>query len=263
MPNLLEESSTFQGLAVQLYSLRKESAQNFDAVLEGVAAQGFDAVEPFHLFGKSAREFSNRVETLGLQISSSHYPWGTNTDSNELADTLATLGLRRAIGGYMPDDLLTEDALLATIDKTNELVDALATKGMTLALHNHWWEFQPIKNSNNTELIYHRLQNGCPHVEFELDTYWAANFGVVDPADELAKVANRAPLLHVKDGPLIKGEPMVAVGAGQMDIIKVISAANPQVLEWLIVELDDCATNMSEAIGDSHRYITTRLTEEK
>ena len=251
--------SALRGLSVQLYSLREASKDDFDAVLATLAEQGFDAVEPFNLFGKSPREFARQVEGLGMQISSSHYPWGTHAAATEIADVLGEFGLRRAIGGFMPDDVRTEDALKATIDKVNRQVQALAQEGISLALHNHWWEFERIAASANGSFIHHRLQADCPDIEFELDTYWAANFGAVDVATETARVAHRTPLLHIKDGPLVKGEPMVAVGSGAMDIPAVVGAANPDVLEWLIVELDECATDMSAAVGQSRQFLETML----
>jgi len=86
-----------KGLSVQLYSLREESKEDFDSVLAGVAAQGFDAVDPFNLFGKTPREFVRRVEGLGMQVSSSHFPWATTNpgtplsaaDFTTLVDTLS------------------------------------------------------------------------------------------------------------------------------------------------------------------------------
>ena len=256
---ILDRDGALRGISVQLYSLREESKDNFDAVLERLAEQGFDAVEPFNLFGKSPREFAHQVEGLGMQISSSHFPWANRTDIRALTDTLAMFGLRRAVGGYMPDDVNTEEALKATCDATNALVDKLADDGMTLALHNHWWEFNPVPGSSDERLIYHRLQAECPDVEFELDTYWAANFGAVDTVAEMRRIASRAPLLHIKDGPVIEGEPMVAVGRGKQPIADIIAAADADVLEWLIVELDACATDMSTAVGESRVFLDNLL----
>lgn len=257
--HILDRDGALRGISVQLYSLREASKADFDGVLDRLAEQGFDAVEPFNLFGKSPREFVRGVESRGLQISSSHFPWANRSDLHLLTDSLAEFGLRRAVGGYMPDDFNSEDAFKATVDTTNKLVDELAADGMTLALHNHWWEFDPVPGSTDERLIYHRLQAECPDVEFELDTYWAANFGAVDTVAEMARVASRAPLLHIKDGPLVKGEPMVAVGEGKQPIADIIMAADADVLEWLVVELDECATDMSTAVGESRVFLDNLL----
>jgi sugar phosphate isomerase/epimerase len=89
----------------------------------------------------------------------------------------------------------------------------------------------------------------------QLDVYWAANFGAVDVPAVLARHAARVPVLHIKDGPLVRGEPHTAVGAGKMDIPAVIHAADENVLEWLVVELDECATDMTQAVRESCKYL--------
>ena len=41
----------------------------------------------------------------------------------------------------------------------------------------------------------------CPDVLFELDTYWAANYGENNPVEMVRRLAKRSPLLHLKEGP--------------------------------------------------------------
>jgi len=239
-------------LSIQLYSLREESAEDFDSVLKAVAEIGFKGVEPFNLFGRSARAFRSQVEDLGMRISSSHYPWATSTDTAELIDTLSELGLNRAIGGFMPDDFKDMTAIEASANRTVKLLDELGRASIELALHNHWWEFELIDGVP----AYHHFQQLVPEVGFEIDTYWAANFGQCDPAAEVARVRLRTPLLHIKDGPLVREQAQVAVGSGKMNIPDVIAAADSDVLEWLIVELDRCDTDMLTAVRDSYQYLT-------
>ena len=71
----------------------------------------------------------------------------------------------------------------------------------------------------------------------------------------MARVKDRAPLLHIKDGPLEQGTAHVALGDGKMDIAGIIAAADPDVLEWNVVELDDCDTDMMTAVERSYRYL--------
>ena len=187
-------------LSVQLYSLREASAKDFDAVLQELATIGYKGVEPFNLFGKTPRAFRQQIEDLGMRVSSSHYPWATSTEPGELVDVLSALGLQRAIGGYMPDDFRDKAAIEATAARTQDILQALKSADIELALHNHWWEFELIDGAPG----YHYFQQLVPDVLFEVDTYWAANFGACDPAAEVARVRLRAPLLHIKDGPLKK-----------------------------------------------------------
>ncbi|MEE3182445.1 MAG: sugar phosphate isomerase/epimerase, partial [Pseudomonadota bacterium] len=72
---------------------------------------------------------------------------------------------------------------------------------------------------------------------------------------EVRRIRKRAPLLHIKDGPLTKGEAHVAVGDGRMDIPAIIDAADEDILEWIVVELDDCDTDMMTAVEQSYAYL--------
>jgi sugar phosphate isomerase/epimerase len=233
--------------------VREASSKNFDQVLELVAKIGFKGVEPFNLFGKSPADFKQQVNDLGMQVSSTHFPWVTRSpDITQVADVVKTLGLTRVPGGFGPDDFKDMDAVKRTIDTTQQLVEALKPYDLTLFLHNHYWEYDPIEGRPG----YHYLQDAVPEVEFEIDTYWAANFGKNDPAAELARVKERTPLAHIKDGPLVKDQPHVAVGSGKMDFQAVFAAVDPNVFEWAVVELDSCATDMFTALALSYKYLT-------
>jgi sugar phosphate isomerase/epimerase len=101
------------------------------------------------------------------------------------------------------------------------------------------------------------IQEIDPTIFFEVDAYWVKTAGC-DPAQVVAELGARAPLIHAKDGPAVKGEPMVAVGDGSQDFSKILQAANGHA-EWLIVELDQCTTDMLAAVERSHRYLTELL----
>ena len=241
-------------VSVQLYSLREESQQDFDAVLERLAAIGYKGVEPFALFGKTPAALKRQVEDLGMTVSSTHHPWANRFEPQEVIDTVSALGLNRAAGGFSPDDFADMDAVRRTADTINGLIDRLRPAGIDLFIHNHWWEFNEIEG----ELGFLHIARLCPDLQFEVDTYWAANFGAVDPAAVVARVRDRAPLLHIKDGPLERDKAHVAVGDGRMDIAGIVEAADPNVLEWLIVELDACDTDMMTAVEGSYRYLTSQ-----
>ena len=76
----------------------------------------------------------------------------------------------------------------------------------------------------------------------------------MDPAKVVKELGPRAPLLHIKDGPAVKDEPQVAVGDGVLDFPRIVQAAEGAV-EWLIVELDHCGTDMMEAVEKSYQYL--------
>lgn len=240
-------------ISVQLYSLREEAKTDFDAVLQRVAAIGYKGVEPagFHNFTPAA--FRARVEDLGMVVSSSHGPWVSPNNIPEVIETVGILGLNMAGGGYGPDDFKNMDAIKRTADTVNGIIEKLKAANVGLFLHNHAWEFEMIEG----RLAYDHFAEMCPEVKFEIDTYWAANYGANDPAEQVAKFKHRTPYLHIKDGPLKRDTAMVAVGQGKIDVPSVIAAADKKVLRWLIVELDRCDTDMFTAVEESYRYLTS------
>ena len=245
-------------IGIQLYSLRDECAEDFDGVLERVAAIGYKGVEPFNFFGKRPQDFKAQIEALGMAVSSSHTPWANRAALGDVVETTQALGLNRAPAGFAPTDFADMDAVGRTAETVNGLVAGLAPHGIDLFLHNHWWEFQEIGG----KLGMHHIAERCPDVLFEVDAYWAANFGAVDVAAEVAKLKARTPLLHIKDGPLERDRAHVAVGDGKVDVAAHIGAADPDVLEWVIVEIDSCDTDMMTAVEKSYRYLTAnRLAE--
>ena len=90
-------------------------------------------------------------------------------------------------------------------------------------------------------------------VFFQIDTYWVQTAGL-DPAQVIKEFGSCAPSLHIKDGPAVQRVPQVAVGDGVMDFPSIIQAAE-DTAEWLIVELDHCATDMLTAVEKSYRYL--------
>ena len=239
-------------ISLQLYSLREESSSDFTGVLRSVADIGYRGVEPAGFYDLSPREFRSIVEDLGMVVSSSHGPWATLDNTSEVIETAGILGLSTAGGGFGADYYKDMSAIKRTADMVNEMVEILSKAGLSLFLHNHWWEFTEVEGA----LAYDHFAELCPDVQFEIDTYWAANFGANDPVVQVTKFRDRAPLLHIKDGPIVQGEAMVAVGQGNMDIAGVIEAADPDLLQWLIVELDACDSDMLTAVSDSYRYLT-------
>ena len=98
-------ANTTPPISVQLYSVREASSKNFDQVLDLISKIGFKGVEPFNLFFKRPADFKKQVNDLGMEVSSTHFPWATRSrDLGQVADIVNTLGLSRVPGGFGPDD---------------------------------------------------------------------------------------------------------------------------------------------------------------
>ncbi len=238
-------------IALQLYSLREEAKSDFVGVLKAVAEMGYVGVESAGLHDMKPAEVRKVLDDLELVCCSTHGPLPTKETLSQRVDEAAALGCDAIISGLGPKDFETIDSRMAAADKLSEAADLVAAQGMKFGYHNHWWEFEKIDG----EMPYEMILRAAPTMFSQLDVYWAANFGAVDVPEVIGKHSARIPLLHLKDGPLVKGAPHTAVGSGKMDIPAIIKAADEGVLQWLIVELDDCATDMTEAVRESCRYL--------
>lgn len=242
-------------IALQLYSVREQLAQDFEGTIRRVADIGYAGVEtagfPAAVTPARARAL---FDALGLAICSVHAPLPLGAKRQEALDLMATLGCDRMISPYLPPEEY-ENLLRTTktIDHLNEAAAIAAENNLQFGVHNHWWEFEKLPDSEvRPYQIW--LEQLDPAVFFELDTYWV-RVGGVDPLDALAAMGDRVKLLHVKDGPaVVPQSPMTAVGQGVMNYEVIIPAASAA--DWIVVELDRCATDMLAAVEASFNYLT-------
>ena len=237
-------------LSVQLYSVREQLAEDRDGVLRQLADLGLQAVEPFQPT-LDPTGFRKVADDLGLTVSSAHAMSLLEPDPAPVFEAIATLGTDLAIvpAGIPQEDFATREGLERTADLLNALAVKATAHGVRLGYHNHWWEFEPVlEGRHGLEVLADLL---APEVFLEVDTYWAA-VGGADVPKVLRGLGDRVRALHVKDGPVRKGEPHTAVGQGAMPVAELLTAAPTA---WRIVELDSCATDLIQALADSKAYL--------
>ncbi|WP_433359093.1 sugar phosphate isomerase/epimerase family protein [Streptosporangium sp. CA-115845] len=236
-------------LAVQLYSVREQAAVDRRAVLRRIAEMGYGAVEPYdaHLDPDGLRE---ELEEGGLAVCSVHAPLLDERRATALA-AAAAIGATTVIVPAAPAEWFAGRQELEQAARTiGEVAREAADHGLRLGYHNHWWELeQRVEGRPALEVLADLLD---PSVLLEVDLYWAATGGV-DPSGLLARLGERVSHLHVKDGPATLQGPMTAVGSGEVPIVDALHTAPGAVR---IVELDHCATDMLQALADSHAYLT-------
>ena len=238
-------------IALQMYSLRERAKDDLAGVLKEVAAMGYVGVETAGLYGHPAREVRKMLDDLQLVCCSTHGPMPTRDTIAERVDGAAALGTDMIVAGLNPKNFESGEALAESVEILTTAVAVATEAGVKYGYHNHWWELDPVGEAT----AYEAIMREVPAMFSQLDVYWASNFGTVDVPALLAKYAPRVPLLHIKDGPLVRDEAHTAVGAGKMDIPAVVAAADHDVLRWLIVEIDRCEGDMTEAVAASARYM--------
>jgi sugar phosphate isomerase/epimerase len=234
-------------LSVQLYSLREEAKTDFPGVLSSLSKMGYDGVEMAGLHGHAPTEVRQLLDRLHLEAPSAHGPVFDRARWAEVQETAAVLGHRHLIGNSSAKDFADESAVRALAERVNAAIDHFAPLGYTIGYHNHWWEFE-------TAMRGDLLFSLCPRVAPQFDVYWV-KVGGADPVAYLHRYAGRSKLVHLKDGPLDRELPMTALGTGKMDIRAIVGAALETGIEWGVVELDRCGTDMLQAVDESLRFL--------
>jgi len=241
-------------IALQLYTLRDALAQDFVGTVNQIAAIGYVGVETAGEFGDSPAAAAKLFNELGLKVSSAHSPLPLGEKQQEVIDTLGVLNCPRLVLPWQSPDLFkSTDGIQRVCDSLNEAAPIAKAHGFTIGYHNHWFEYELLNNRVAADIMLEKLD---PSVFLEVDVYWVQTAGQ-NSVEVVHRLGARAPLLHIKDGPCQLKEPMTAVGEGVMDIPGVIAASGSSA-EWLVVELDQCATDMFEAVRKSYDYLTEK-----
>jgi sugar phosphate isomerase/epimerase len=246
----IEETMTIP-VALQLYTLREQLAQDFEGTIRKVADMGYLGVETANLFGGSPASAARLFGELGLAVTSAHSPLPLGDQKQEVIDTMGALSCKRLVVAWQPPEKYQSlDGIRSICDTLNEGAAVAKAHGFALGYHNHWFEYEPVENRIPTDVMLEHLD---PDVFLEVDVYWVQTAGQ-NPAEVVRRLGSRAPLLHIKDGPCQIEAPMTALGEGVVDIPGVVAAGAGSV-EWLVVELDRCATDMVEAVRKSYQYL--------
>jgi sugar phosphate isomerase/epimerase len=246
--------STPKPISIQLYTVRDLMAKEGISVIQTIADIGYAGIEiGGSYYGKTAREFRKFADDVGVKISGAHVALFDSAQRGKIVEEAGALGYKHVIGGFGPKEFESESTVKAAAEKLELTAAWFASQGLEVSYHNHDWEF---RNAKLGALFY----ESAPHANLQIDIYWVA-VGGQDPAEAIRRYARRVKLLHIKDGPADPNKrelPMTAAGQGKIDIPNAIRAGEYGDVEWNIVELDHCATDMMQAVRDSYDYLTRR-----
>ena len=183
--------------ALQLYSIRRDCAQDFDAALQQVAAMGFTGVEFAGYYGYADRpaDLRKRLDALGLKACGTHIR--TNVlQGDELKRTIdfhQTIGCRFLV---VPGDPAFTDPekSKALADTFNQVAATLKPLGMACGYHNHTGEFKTDGGKTFWDLFAERTTND---VILQQDCGWTMAAGF-DPVAYVRKYPGRTRTVHFK-----------------------------------------------------------------
>jgi sugar phosphate isomerase/epimerase len=238
-------------IALQLYTVRDETARDFAGTLRRVAALGYPAVELAGYGGLAPGSLRALLDETGLAAPASHVSFDAL-----LADLDREIAFCREVGcaflvlPSLPPEARDPESVRALAPRLDDFGRGCRAAGLQFAYHNHQFEFEP---AGGAYLLDHLLDATDPDlVSVELDVYWAA-FAGADPVAFLRRRATRVALLHLKD--MTPDRDFTEIGAGILDMPAIVAAGVQSGVHWYIVENDRPRLPSLESARRSLEYL--------
>lgn len=221
-------------LALQLYSLRRETADDPDKTVRCVPSLGYDAVELAGTYGWPAEKWKQLLAETKLSVVGAHCP---------LDQIKTQMPFHRAIG----NPRLIVPSLPKGMDYRHAArqLNVLGRHGeFAILYHNHAHEFA----DGGMDILLAETDPAL--VAFEVDTYWVERGGG-DSRAFIEQNADRIGMIHAKE--LRKRDNAdVPAGQGDIDFKFIVPLARQR--GWpVVVEYE--GANAVTAVTESARYL--------
>ena len=249
-------SEKLRAIGLQLYTVRDLLNSDFEGTLKKVALLGYREVEFAGILGVSIRRTSELLRRLGLSTPSLHFDYTSLLkDTGASFDKAKLLGARFVVCPWLdPSERQTIEDWMRVCENLNALGELAKRSGLTLAYHNHEFEFANLVDGiRPIDLLFSRTDERL--VKFALDVYWVKK-GNVDPATFLRAHPSRFRLVHLKD--MAKDGSTAEIGSGTIDFGEIIDASFHSGVQHYFVEQDH-STDPMGSIATSIAYLRHRI----
>jgi len=222
---------------LQLYTVRNLLGADMTGALRSVAEIGYREVELAGFARGEAGVVHERLKQHELSVPSMHASYGRlYADFDEVLEEAHLLGASFIVCPWIDvEQRRTADDWMGVCRTLIKRAKAARSHGITLAYHNHDFEFTPFA-SGATPFDLMVRETDAGDVKIELDVYWAARAGR-DPVRCLEENQDRIVLVHLKD--MAADGSIADLGAGVLPVEQIIRAALSDSVKHLFVEHDD------------------------
>jgi sugar phosphate isomerase/epimerase len=246
---------------VQLFMVRREAVKDLAGILKAIHEIGYSQIELYPIaYTHPPAELKQIIADSGLGAVSGHVDY---VGFESKIDYARQLGLKYMVCPMLPENQWTSTAGFAkAADDFNRWGAAVRDAGMQFVFHNHCYEFKPQEGGVTgwETLMQH---TDAKLVKLEFDMYWLTQAGQ-DPAKMLAKYANRARLIHLKDR--LAGAPtgfvmgasaehFTELGKGTIAWPTLIEQAKRQGIRDAFLDQDETAGPVVESMTESFAYL--------
>lgn len=242
-------------IGIQLYTVRDLVRLDFEGTLAAIREIGFEEVEfAGYPPGARAAEVRAMLGRTGLAGPAAHVGFDQVRDAwGQTLDFAAEVGHRYLVLPSLPaSERATLDGYRAVAGLLDRRGDEARRRGLSLAYHNHDFEFTPIDGTVPFDLLLETTDPGL--VLIELDLYWATRGGR-DPVHYLTRWPGRIPLVHVKDMDREPGQGFVELGRGRIDFGRIFRSPGAAGIRHHFYEQDRTEGSPLDSARASYRFL--------
>jgi sugar phosphate isomerase/epimerase len=256
-----------ESLGIQLYSLRETISQNPKEILRKLANIGFNEIETYgyndgKFWGLSVAELKEELTKNNLTSPSGHYDGnslikGDFENFKEIISVANQLDQKYIIIPSIAENLRgSKSDYLNIAEKFNKAGEMCKSAGITLAYHNHAFEFEKMDNTTGYDILLNNTDEDL--VTFEMDIYWVVRAGI-NPISLFKKYPGRFKLWHVKDMHTEDPELNTEIGSGSIEYKEIFKNAEISGVEHYILEQENFEIPAFQSLEKSYSYLQNKV----
>lgn len=194
-------------IALQLYSVREETKQDFARTVAEVAKMGYTGVELAGYGNLDVQGAHRALQESGLIVASMHVDRDTlRNHLPRVIEEAQMLGTPHVVCPFWPPEEFVSVSAVEEIGRElGSIGERLRTDGLFLSFHNHASEFRILEGR---PVLSWMLGAAAPRqLGAELDVYWS-HVAHYPPERFLYEQGQRIRLVHLKDEKIIGGGPV-------------------------------------------------------
>lgn len=219
-------------IGLQSYSVRKRMTDNLEKTLEAVKKIGYPYLE---LYSRNLDDLKATMDKVGLSVPSVMFTLEELAGNlDPILSTCRTFQNNYAVCIFTPEQYRTDEGYLQVAHTLDRAAQKLSSHGITLAYHNHDFEFALLESGT---CGFDILVAQTRLLTFELDVGWVQYAGL-DPLAKMKELGKRISLLHLRDMHDTKDRQSCEseLGSGVLDLPAIIKYADKGGIEFAFVE---------------------------
>ncbi len=260
-------------MGLQLYTIRDPLSKDVKGTLKKVASLGYENLETYGFdaaqkkyYGYDAKEFLQILSDHNLTTTSGHYDLNSflakpQDDLNRYVDQCIegahALKQNYITWPWLNPESRTIEKFKLVAEKLNRIGERLKNTNISLAYHNHDFEFIDQNGAIGYDVILNETDPAL--VKLQLDIYWSVHSSKLSPHELFSKQPGRFVMWHVKDMDK-KTRDYTELGNGSIDYKPIMPDASLSGLEnYFIEQGGNFAKDPMQSIADSASFMKQHL----